>query len=91
MTPYAIVGPGYSDKLSIAMPPTTLAGAQPTSALGSAGVMRRTTSTTTIAGSMDSADTDETVSLLCTSYPPPSANMIMQDDQYCYSHSRSHV
>ena len=71
MTPYAIIGPGDSDKLPIAMPPTTLACAQPTSALGSAGVMRRSTSTIAIAGSMDSLGSDEIVSSLRISSPQP--------------------
>ena len=69
MTPFAIIGLGDSDKLPIAIAPTTSADAQPTSAVGSAGGMRRTSSDVTIAGSMNSSDSD-TVSLPHISSPP---------------------
>lgn len=71
MTPYAIIGPGDSDKIPRAMPPTALASAQPTSAVGSAGGMRRSSSDVAIAGSTDSNSSDETVSLPRISSPQP--------------------
>jgi hypothetical protein len=84
MTPYAIIGPGDSDKLPRAMPPTALASAQQTSAVGSAGGMRRSSSDVAIAGSTDSNSSDETVSLPLISSPHPRGAITMQDDQYCY-------
>lgn len=62
MTPYAIIGPGELDKLPIAMSSATATGVQPNSAVSSTSGMRRNGSTIAIAGSMDSFDSDETVS-----------------------------
>lgn len=87
MTPYAIIGPGDSDRLPTAMSLATLTCAQPASALGAAGGVRRSTSTIATAGSMDSCGSDETVSLSLTlSFPTLRAIIDMQYDQTCCRH-----
>jgi hypothetical protein len=73
MTPYAIIRPIHSDKVLITMLPTTSTGAQPTSERGSAIVIRRSSSDISIAGSIDSSDTDLTVSSPRISSSPPSS------------------
>jgi hypothetical protein len=72
MTLYAIIGPVHSDKLPITMSPTTSTGPQPTSERGSVIVIRRSSSDVSIAGSMDSFDSDLTVGSPRISSPPPS-------------------
>jgi len=62
MTPYASIRQGDLNKLPVAVALTSSPSSQPISAVSSTGDMRRSSSDVTIAGSIDSFDSNVTIS-----------------------------